>query len=124
MNRNGGFTLLELILVMVIIGVLAGMVTFSVAGRGTEAREVRVKADLSVYQKAVEAYALEHNDQYPKSLDDLVSKDKSYVVQLKKDPWGNAYIFRYPGKTNKYDLYSRGVDGQDGTPDDLSVWDE
>ncbi|MCP4645284.1 MAG: prepilin-type N-terminal cleavage/methylation domain-containing protein [bacterium] len=124
MRANGGFTLLELILVMVIIGILAGMVTFAVAGRGTEARELRAKADLSIYQKAIEAYALEHNDQYPKQLSDLVSKDKSYVIQIKKDGWANPYVYRYPGKKNKYDLYSRGADAQDGTEDDISVWDE
>lgn len=123
MRAESGFTLLELILVMVIIGILAGMVTFSVAGRGTEARIVRAKADLSVYQRAVEAYALEHNDKYPKALGDLVSGEKQYVIELKNDPWGNAYVFAYPGKKHPYDIYSRGVDGQSGTEDDISVWE-
>ncbi len=123
MNASGGFTLLELILVMVIIGILAGMVTISVAGRGTQAREIRAQADLSVYQRAVEAYALEHNDQYPKSLNDLVGGDKEYVIEVKNDPWGNPYVFAFPGKKHKYDLYSRGIDGQSGTADDVSVWE-
>ncbi|MCL4692978.1 MAG: type II secretion system protein GspG [Candidatus Hydrogenedentes bacterium] len=123
MKASGGFTLLELILVMVIIGILAGMVTISVAGRGTEARITLARADLAVYQRAVEAYALEHNDQYPKSLDVLVGGEKEYVIKLEKDPWGNPYVFAYPGKKNKYDLYSRGQDAQSGTADDISVWD-
>ena len=123
MRESSGFTLLELILVMVIIGILAGMVTISVAGRGTEARIVRTKADLSVYQRAVEAYALEHNDKYPKSLSDLVTGEKQYVIELKNDAWGNPYVFAVPGKTHKYDIYSRGVDGQSGTEDDISVWE-
>lgn len=123
MRETSGFTLLELILVMVIIGILAGMVTFSVAGRGTEARIVRTKADLSVYQRAVEAYALEHNDKYPKSLNDLVTGEKQYVIELKNDAWGNPYVFAVPGKAHKYDIYSRGVDGQSGTEDDISVWE-
>jgi hypothetical protein len=71
----------------------------------------------------VEAYALEHNDKYPKSLNDLVGGEKEYVIKLENDPWGNPYVFAYPGKKNKYDLYSRGIDGQSGTPDDISVWD-
>ena len=123
LRSTGGFTLLELILVMVIIGVLAGMVTFQVAGRGTEARIVRTQADLSVYQRAVEAYALEHNDQYPKSLNDLSGGEKEYITKIKNDPWGQPYIFRFPGKKAKYDLMSRGPDGREGTEDDVSVWD-
>lgn len=123
LRSTGGFTLLELILVMVIIGVLAGMVTFQVAGRGTEARIVRTQADLSVYQRAVEAFALENNDQYPKSLNDLSGGKKEYITKIKNDPWNNPYIFRFPGKKAKYDLISRGPDGLEGNEDDISVWD-
>jgi general secretion pathway protein G len=124
MKATGGFTLLELILVMVIIGILAGMVTFSVAGRGTEAREIRAQADLSVYQRAVEAYALENNDQYPKSLNDLVGGKRDYVIEIKVDPWRTPYVFAFPGKKHhKYDLYSCGPDKQAGTADDISVWE-
>ena len=127
MKRTGGFTLLELLLVMVIISILAGMVVISVSGRGQQAKEVRCRADLSVYQRAIEAYALEHNDEYPKTLDELAVENEKgikYVEQVKKDGFGRAYVYRYPGKSRKYDLYSRGKDGQDGTEDDLSVWDE
>jgi len=123
MNSSGGFTLLELILVMVIIGILAGMVTISVAGRNTQAMETRAQADLSVYQRAVEAYAIEHNDEYPKSLSQLVGGKYDYVVEVKNDPWGNPYVFAYPGKKHKYDLYSVGKDEQAGTADDISVWE-
>jgi general secretion pathway protein G len=123
MRGNGGFTLLELILVMVIIGVLAGMVTFQVAGRGTEARVVRAQADLATYQRAIEAYALEHQDEYPKSLSALAGGEKEYVTQIKNGPWGEAYVFRFPGKHNKYDLISRGPDKRLDTADDISVWD-
>ena len=127
MRSNGGFTLIELLLVMVIIGLLAGMVTFAVAGHGTEARIIRAKADLSVYQRAIEAYALQHQDNYPKTLAELAVANeygKRYIEQVKPDGWGRPYVYRCPGKKNKYDLYSRGKDGQDGTEDDISVWDE
>ena len=126
MKANEGFSLLELILVMVIMGILAGMVAFAVAGRGNQAREVRAKADLSVYQSAIEAYALEHEDKYPKSLGDLAVPDRkgrSYITQIKPDGWSNAYVYSYPGKKIKYDLYSMGADGTSGTQDDISVWD-
>ena len=126
MKANDGFSLLELILVMVIMSILAGMVAIAVAGRGNQAREVRAKSDLSVYQNAIEAYALEHEDKYPKTLNDLAVPDKkgrSYIQQIKPDGWGQAYVYTYPGKKNKYDLYSMGADEISGTEDDISVWD-
>lgn len=123
MNRNG-FTLIELILVMVILGILAGAVVINVSGRTTEARITRAKHDLNVYSQAIETYALENNDQFPKSLNDLVGGKRDYVRDIKKDPWGNPYVYRVPGKTKKYDLFSRGPDKQEGTADDISVWDE
>ncbi|GMU92565.1 MAG: type II secretion system protein GspG [Candidatus Hydrogenedentota bacterium] len=126
MGENKGFSLLELILVMVIMGILAGMVAFAVGGRGNQAREVRARADLSVYQKAIEAYALEHQDKYPKSLADLAVENKDgrkYIEEIKNDGWGNPYVYSYPGKKHKYDLFSRGADGQSGTADDISVWE-
>lgn len=127
MRQNGGFTLIELLLVMVIIGLLAGMVTIAVSGRFTQAAELRCKADLSVYQRAIEAYALEHQDNYPKTLAELAVADAKgikYIEQIKPDGFGESYVFRYPGKKHKYDLYSRGKDKMDGTEDDISVWDE
>ena len=119
MNRNGGFTLVELLLVMVIIGILAGAVVISVSGRSTEARVARTKQDLSTFQRAVETYALEHNDKYPKNLSELAPK---YVVQVKNDPWGHAYHINVPGKGQPYDIFSSGPDEQPNTPDDLSCW--
>ncbi|GMW02737.1 MAG: type II secretion system protein GspG [Candidatus Hydrogenedentota bacterium] len=124
MKSNSGFTLLELLLVMVIIGILAGAVAVGVAGRGREARETRAKSDLSTYQRMIEAYALENNDQYPKALNDLVNGKKQYVVQIKNDPWGRPYGYKTPGKNRPYDLFTAGMDGQAGTPDDISVWSE
>ena len=127
MKANEGFSLLELILVMVIMSILAGMVAFAVAGRGNQARETRARADLSTYQNAIEAFALEHQDKYPKSISELATPNKkgiSYILKIKPDGWGNAYVYSYPGKKNKYDLYSMGADGISGTEDDLSVWDD
>lgn len=127
MKGNAGFTLLELILVMLIIGILAGMVTLSVAGRGKQAKVVRAQADLSVYEQAIDMYALEHNETYPKNLEVLAVEDErgiSYIKRIKNDPWGSPYVYRYPSKKgNKYDLFSRGPDKQDGTEDDIDVQD-
>ena len=110
---------------MVIIGILAGSVTVAVAGRGEQARVVRAKQDLVVYRNSINAYALEHYDKYPKTLNDLVSGEIKYVEMVKKDAWANEYVYKVPGKSGTpFDLYSRGKDGQSGTDDDISVWDE
>lgn len=124
MGENSGFTLIELILVTVIIAILAGMVTLSFGGRAQEARINAALGDIKSYESAIELYALENNDTYPASLDDLVSGDKKYLRDLNRDPWGNQYAYAVPGKhhTDSFDLYSMGPDGAAGTPDDVVPW--
>jgi len=122
MSERSGFTLIELILVTVIIGILASMVTLSFHGRTEEARITRAKADIRVYQDAVDLYALDHNDKFPKSLDQLVNGDRKYVRKLERDPWKNPYIYKLPGKHDAYDILSRGPDGIEGNADDITSW--
>lgn len=127
MRNQGGFTLIELILVTVIIGILAGMVTVTFSGRTQEARVKAAMGDIKAYEGAIELYALEHEDQYPKSLQDLVNDpDREYIRDLNKDPWGNDYVYIVPGKVHKksYDIFSAGPDGQPGTEDDVTPWDK
>lgn len=122
MRANGGFTLIELILVTVIIGILAGMLTLNFAGRQTEARQRAAKGDLATLESAIELYALDHNDKYPQQLTDLMNDPKhEYLRDWKPDPWKNPYQYVYPGKKHpkSYDVFSMGPDGQAGTPDDI-----
>ncbi len=121
-----GFTLVELMLVTVIIGVLAGAVVLVFTGNATEAKNRRAMADIKMYQTAIDLYALDNNDQNPKSLKALVGGKKNYVRKVVNDPWGNPYIFVIPGKKNpkSYDLSSMGADGQQGTADDIAEWNE
>ena len=117
MDNKSGFTLIELILVTVIIGILAGMVTLTFAGRAQEARIKAAKGDIASYNTAIDLYALDHNDKLPASLGDLVSKRK-YVKELNKDPWGSEYIYKVEGTS--YTVSSAGADGAPGTADDVT----
>jgi general secretion pathway protein G len=123
MSNKGGFTLVELILVMVIIGILAGAVTLNFSGYVTDANKARVQQDLTAIESAIEIYAIRNNDQYPKALEDLMSGERKYLKELKPDPWDNPYVYDVPGKNGRpFELYSRGEDGQPGTADDISLY--
>ncbi len=123
-SEESGFTLIELILVTVIIAVLAGMVTLSLRGTATDAKKRAALGDIKTYQSAIDLFALEHNDQFPKTLEALVSGTKKYLRELNKDPWGNAYVYLVPGEHHRdsYDLFSVGPDGARGTADDIAPW--
>ncbi|MDX9973608.1 MAG: type II secretion system protein GspG [FCB group bacterium] len=126
MQRNSGFTLIELILVTVIIGILAGSVALNVKGRVTQAGTARAKGDIATYETAIDTYALDHQDKLPKTLKDLTSGERTYVRIIKKDPWGQDYIYKNPGThmKNGYDLYSKGPDKVAGNDDDIVNWDD
>jgi len=123
-SSNGGFTLIEIMLVTVIIGILAGMVVVVFAGQATDARVRTALGDIKLYESALDMYALDHNDKYPASLDALASGEKKYVRDLNKDPWGNPYNYVKPGVRHprSYDLSSSGPDGVKGTEDDVAQW--
>lgn len=121
MQANSGFTLIELILVTVIIGILAGMVTLNFTGRAEEARVKAALGDISTLESAIQLYALDHNDRYPQTLNDLMTGERKYLRDMKPDPWGNAYVYLSPGKVHpeSFDIFSAGPDGAVGTADDI-----
>ncbi len=123
-RNDRGFTLVELILVTVIIAVLAGMVTLYMGQTATDAKARAALGDIKTYQTAIDLYALENNDQFPKRLEDLVSGEKKYLRELNTDPWGNKYVYLVPGRHHKdsYDIFSAGPDGKPGTEDDVAPW--
>jgi general secretion pathway protein G len=132
-NRRSAFTLTELMLVVVIIGILAAIVIPKIAGKSEQARITRVQADIKGGIKAaLDSYEID-NGTYPRNLDDLLkqpSNAKNWKgpyfdpPQLPVDPWGNAYVYHFPGKHPPiaYDLLSVGPDGKEGTDDDLGNW--
>ena len=134
MKNKKGFTLIELMLVVIIIGVLVSMVAPRLAGRTEEARIAAGKADInSNISVALDLYELD-NGKYPateEGLQALLTKPGSSVKwkgpYLKKeplDPWGREYVYRFPGEHNTdYDLYSYGPDGVEGGGDDVTNWE-
>ncbi|WP_192497275.1 type II secretion system major pseudopilin GspG [Vreelandella utahensis] len=138
-NRSGGFTLIEIMVVMVILGLLVALVAPNIMGRGDEARVTAAEAQLRNISSALDLYRLD-NSHYPSTeqgLEALVEKPtgspepsnwnpEGYMNAIPKDPWGNEYQYVQPGSEGPYDLYSYGADGREGGEGvnaDISVWD-
>jgi len=130
--RNCAFTLVEMLLVVTIIGILAGLVIPRIIHRSEDARKTRVAADIAGIKTAIGNFEVD-NGFFPKSLQDLLqqpSKAKNwkgpYLENPPVDPWGNPYIYYYPGKhnANAFDLLSVGPDGKEGTDDDIGNWQQ
>ncbi len=131
-RNQKGFTLIEILLVVIIIGILVSLVAPRLAGRSEEARKQAAKADIEGgITLALDLYEVD-NGRYPAKLDDLVTKSADapnwkgpYLKKgLPKDPWGTAYTYQNPGthNTTSYDLYSSGPDKQQNTQDDIVNW--
>ena len=132
--RRGGFTLVELMIVVVIIGVLAAMVVPRFAGSTDQAKIARAKSDVAAIGVALDLYELNVGS-YPESLEDLLKREPPSGVDptqwngpylkrgLPKDPWGRSYLYTQDSQHNQdYDLSSLGKDGQPGK-DDLTNWE-
>lgn len=138
--RQGGFSLIEIMVVVIIIGLLASIVAPAVLNRADEARIQKVHADFKAIQTALKLYRID-NYVYPSSeqgLEALVEKPTmapqprnwrkgGYLEELPQDPWGQPYKYLSPGESREYNIYTLGADGVTGGEDqnaDISVWDE
>jgi general secretion pathway protein G len=133
-HKASGFTLVEMLLVLVILATLAAIVIPKMAGRSQQAKVTAAQSQISSLEMALDAFEVD-NGYYPKTggLDDLNNQPANAQgwkgPYLKKgiplDPWGNPYTYEYPGKHNPngYDLMSMGPDGRAGTDDDIVNWD-
>lgn len=134
-NKQQGFTLLEIMVVIVILGVLAAMVVPNLMGNKDKADIQKVKSDIIALENALDMYKLD-NSVYPSTdqgLEALVSepsgspaprnyRDGGYIKRLPQDPWGNDYVLNSPGENGKIDILSVGLDGEEGTEDDIGNW--
>ncbi len=135
--RHGGFTLIELMVVLVIIGVLAALIVPNVLDRADDARSTAAKTDVNNLTQALKLYKLD-NQRYPTSaqgLQALLTKPtdnpipvnwKRYLDKLPNDPWGRPYQYLNPGIKGEIDVFSFGADGQpggDGKDADIGSWD-
>jgi general secretion pathway protein G len=138
LRNERGFTLVELMLVVVILGTLAAMIVPRFAGRSEEAKKGAAKADIEAnLANALDMYELD-NGQFPTTEQGLAALTQApssqpapknwkgpYIKRGKfQDPWGNAYQYRFPGTHSKdYDLYSWGPNGAEGGGDDVTNWE-
>jgi len=130
-----GFTLLEIMVVIVILGILASMVIPNLLGNKEKADRQKVVSDIVALENAMDMYKLD-NSRYPtteQGLDALVEmpdvdpeprdyRTGGYIKRLPQDPWGNEYLLVSPGEHGQVDIYSIGLDGEEGSDDDIGNW--
>ena len=134
-KQQKGFTLLEIMVVIVILGVLASMVVPNLMGNKDKADRQKVVSDVIALENSLDMYKLD-NGTYPSTdqgLEALVEqpsgspeprnyREDGYIKRLPQDPWGNDYILNSPGEHSKLDVLSVGPDGEEGTDDDIGNW--
>jgi general secretion pathway protein G len=130
-HSRGGFTLIELMIVVIIIAALAAMVAPNLIGRSDEAKAKIAQGDLQSLDTTLKLYRLDKGS-YPTTEQGLAVLLASpgpgrepYLEKPAKDPWQRNYIYKYPGahRPASYDLFSAGRDGREGSEDDIKNWE-
>ncbi|HOU50860.1 MAG: type II secretion system major pseudopilin GspG [Smithella sp.] len=140
-NSQAGFTLIELMVVIIILGVLAGMIIPRVMGRPDEARQAKAKIQMESFDSALKLYKLD-NGNYPTTEQGLKALVEAPTVgnlpknwrqggylekgKVPKDPWGNDFVYLSPGSHGDYDLTCLGKDGEaggEGVDADINNWE-
>lgn len=140
-QKTYGFTLIEIMVVIVILGILAGLIVPRIMGRPEEARRTKAALTLRSLDSALKLYKLD-NGVYPtteQGLEALVDKPETGTIprewreggyldsiRVPKDPWGHEYVYVMPGEHGDYDLSSYGRDGEkggEGDNEDINLWE-
>ncbi len=137
-HHQQGFTLIEIMVVVIIIGILAAIVAPNVIGRVDDAQITKARAEIANIENAMKFYRLD-NFAYPSSeqgIEALVTKPADpnirnwkaggYLERLPTDPWGNPYLYLSPGNQREIDIYTLGRDGRpggEGIDTDIGNWD-
>ena len=138
-KKDEGFTLVEVLVTLVIIGLLTAVVVANVAPTLGKSSVQKAKTDIAVLTQSLDRYYLDYFD-YPEQdagLEALVKApvgidaarypQGGYIRSLPADPWGNPYEYRYPGEFGVFDIFSYGSDGEpggEGTAADVTSWDQ
>ena len=139
-SKARGFTLIEIMVVVVIMGIMAALIVPKLMGRSDDARIIAAKQDVATLMQALKLYKLD-SQRYPtteQGLQALITKPTTgpaangwktggYLDKLPKDPWGNPYQYLSPGIKGEIDVFSFGADGQPGgvgNDADIGSWDQ
>jgi general secretion pathway protein G len=134
-RKSQGFSLLELMVVIVIIGIIASMIVPNIMGSQERANVQKAVSDITALEGSLSLYKMDNYD-YPtteQGLEALVEQtdvepeprrfpEDGYIKRLPKDPWGNDYVLLNPGEQGKMDVFSAGPDREAGTEDDIGNW--
>lgn len=134
-KRHSGFTLIEVMVVLVIIGIIAAMVAPNILGSQDTAEKKKAAVDIQNLESAIAMYRMQAK-RFPSTeqgLDALVEQPTiepvpknyqkgGYIQRLPEDPWGKPYQYMSPGEMGEYDIFSTGPDGEPGTDDDIGTW--
>lgn len=135
LTKQSGFSLIEVMVVLLIIGIMASMVAPSILGNQEEAQLKKAAVDIQQLESALEMYKLKNN-RFPtteQGLDALVEEptieplprnypSDGFIKRLPEDPWGNPYSLISPGELGEIDIFSNGPDMEAGTDDDIGNW--
>ncbi len=125
-KNEEGFTLVEVLVALAIIGIMTTIVVVNLLPETGKARLQKAKSDIRIIEQALEMYNLDIFDypeedaglealrRQPSGVDESRYRPGGYVKLLPNDPWGNPYIYRYPGDNGVFDLLSYGADGEEG----------